>query len=108
MGVRIRIKIETGGCTEEVVALANSAFESEEPEIVLPYSLATRLGFSLKECRKAVYRTAGGGAILYRAPIKPRVRIVVPDRETRSVECSASISRTEDEVILSDKLTARE
>jgi hypothetical protein len=44
MAVRIKVRIKSNKKEIETVALINSGFETEEPEIALPKNLAQRLG----------------------------------------------------------------
>ena len=46
MGLRVRIKLKAENKVIESSALLNSGFEAEDPEIVLPPSLAEVLGVS--------------------------------------------------------------
>jgi hypothetical protein len=102
--VRIKLKEPKSGRSLITVAIANAGFETDSLEIVFPIPLARALGFSIKRARKEVYWTAGGLATMYKIPNPIEVQIVTKDRESDPVKCSASISKIEDEVILSDKL----
>ena len=104
MAVRVKIKEPESGKSVTTVAIANAGFETDSLEIVLPMYLATELGFSTRRARKEVYWTAGGFTTMYKIPKPMEVQVFTKDRKPDPVKCSASISRIEDEVILSDKL----
>lgn len=44
MGVRVRVRIKVGGKAVDEIALVNSGFESDEPDIAVPVSVAQKLG----------------------------------------------------------------
>ena len=44
MVCRVRVRIGRGGRTCETVALVNSGFESDEPDVAIPMRVAERLG----------------------------------------------------------------
>ena len=106
MAVRVKAKIKEpkSGKSLTTAAIANAGFETDSLEIVLPMRLATELGFSTKRARKEVYWTAGGFATIYKIPNPIEVQVVTKDRKSDPVKCYASISKIEDEVMLSDKL----
>lgn len=62
MGVRVRLKLKTTQKSVETSALINSGFESTEPEIVIPPSLAELLGLT-PSSEPSSYSVAGGGSI---------------------------------------------
>ncbi|MEM3608183.1 MAG: hypothetical protein QW238_04890 [Candidatus Bathyarchaeia archaeon] len=44
MVVRVRVKPVSGGAEVTAAVIANSGFESEEPEVMVPEGVAERLG----------------------------------------------------------------
>jgi predicted aspartyl protease len=47
MAVRVRLKLTHNDREAETVALVNTGFETDEPEILLPLKLAEKLGLHL-------------------------------------------------------------
>ncbi len=104
MGVRVRLKLKTTQKSVETSALINSGFESTEPEIVIPPSLAELLGLA-PSSELSSYSVAGGGSIsAIRASTPIRVELALKDRQVKAVEAVASILPGENEVIVSDRL----
>ena len=44
MAVRVRLRVEVGGRVREVVALVNSGYEADTPQLMIPARLARELG----------------------------------------------------------------
>jgi hypothetical protein len=108
MVVRVGVKLKSAEGEVVTVALANSGFETEEPEVVLPTGVAERLGLyprlpggSQVEEYKGV-----GGAVIKTFLVKGivTVSVLTSDREVGPSVATAVITPGEDEVILSDKL----
>ncbi|MCC6062726.1 MAG: hypothetical protein LM581_07190, partial [Desulfurococcales archaeon] len=80
--VRIRIKPRSGGKIEEIVALVNSGFETEKPQILMPIPLARRLDLwpPPPDSYLVELGTAGGPVRNYLVPDALDVYIVAQDR----------------------------
>jgi len=109
MAVRVRLKLTHNDREAETVALVNTGFETDEPEILLPLKLAEKLGLhpppegsSLEE-----YDVIGGTAFILRCPKAIQVQVLVEDRETLPVEAIPLVSDREEEVLISDVLASR-
>jgi hypothetical protein len=48
VGVRVKPRVTLGGRAVEAVALANTGFETDEPQLLVPQALLTRNGVSLE------------------------------------------------------------
>jgi len=62
MGVRVKLRVTLGGRAVEAVALANTGFETDEPQPLVPQALITRNGVSLEVLGRPLaveYDTAG-------------------------------------------------
>jgi hypothetical protein len=105
--VRIRIKPRSGGKIEEVVALVNSGFETEKPQILMPIPLARRLDLwpPPPDSYLVELGTAGGPVRNYLVPDALDVYIVAQDRVRGPVTCDVILSYFEEEVVLNDKLS---
>ena len=108
MAVRVRIKIRSrrSGCEREVVALVNSGFETEKPQLLIPIPLARELGLwpPPPDSYLVELGTAGGPVRNYLVPDSLEVRLVVEGVDRDPVVCDAILSHVEDEVIINDKL----
>lgn len=110
MAVRIRIRIESLKGKKEIIetiALVNTGYESEEPEIIIPIKLAEKLGIWPKlpeNSRIEEYGTVGGIIKLYWIPYCVKVKILTKDKTSKYVRSHVTISEFEREVLLSDKL----
>jgi hypothetical protein len=63
MGVRVRIKVNIGNKVAETVALVNSGFETETPQILVPHKFILSNNIDLDilgRPRIQEYDTAGG------------------------------------------------
>lgn len=109
MALRVKLKIRTRyEPVKEVdtVALVNSGFEADTPQILIPVKLAKELDLysRLIEARIESYGTVAGPIRLYVLPSSLEVWIIEPDKETDKVVCDAIISDSEAEVLISDYL----
>ncbi len=62
MAVRVKLRIERGDRSSEVVALVNSGYEADTPQLMIPIGLARELGLwpPPPDSREEVFDTAGG------------------------------------------------
>ena len=109
MVVRVRVRIERGSRVIETSALANSGYEAETPQILVPIRLAEALGLwpPSTELEESVYDTAGGPLRVWIARSGCVVRVVTEDAESPPVEADLVVSPIADEALLSDKLISR-
>ncbi len=94
MGVRVRVRIGFGGKSVEAVALLNTGFEGDVPEILVPLDTAERLGVwpALPEgALVETYRSASGFMRVYRIR-GANVRLVTEDAVTEAVDCYLVVS----------------
>jgi len=108
MVVRVRVKLKSVKGETVTVALANSGFETEEPEAILPTRVAERLGIypKLPSGSEIEEYKGVGGAVVKVFVVKNMVNIsvITRDREVGPSSTTAVVTPGEDEVILSDKL----
>ena len=104
--VRVRVKLSRNGRGIETSALANSGYESETPQILVPIKLAEQLGFwpPTIDLEESVFESAGGPLRVWIASKSVKVKVIVADVETKDVEADLIISPLADEVLLSDKM----
>ena len=109
MVVRVRIRIERSERVVETSALANSGYEAETPQLLIPIRLAEALGLwpPTGGLEETVYETAGGPLRVWIAPRACRVRVVAEDAESPEVIADVVVSPVADEVLLSDKLISK-
>ena len=111
MAVRVEVKIQRINKNQNVesVALLNSGFEADSPQILLPSKVASMLGFLPDLPTEAISETFEGiGGLkktkMYIIPDAVKVNVVCKDRKCKPVKCSIVISEAEKEVIINDKL----
>ena len=106
MVVRVRLKVKRGDKEIEVVAVANSGYESPDPQLLVPKSVARELGLwpPPPEAIETIYDTAGGPLRVWYIPRSVRVSVVTPDYVSEEVLADLVISPLADEVLMSDML----
>ena len=107
MGVRVKLRVSLGSRVSEVIALANTGFETDEPQLLVPHPLLVRSGVDLAGLGRPItleYDTAGGPTVMHVYPRACRVEVVEPDRASREVEADLVVSLLEREVLMSDAL----
>ncbi|KPV63110.1 MAG: hypothetical protein AOA65_1504 [Candidatus Bathyarchaeota archaeon BA1] len=82
----IRVGVKLKGKTDETIetsAIANSAYETPEPEVVIPETLAKRLNLFpklLSEARIEEYRSIAGVTRIYYIPDAIRIFITTTNK----------------------------
>jgi hypothetical protein len=109
MAIRVKVRLRTRQepvSELSTVALVNSGFEADSPQILVPIRLAKELGLygRLIEARVESYGTVAGPVRMYVLPSSVEVWIEEPDAESPRVVCDALISDTEVEALISDYL----
>jgi len=103
LGVRVRVSIRYKENNITTVALVNSGYESEIPEIHLPLALARRLGLPLERLRAERYRVVGSETTTYVLGYV-EVKVITEDRESEWVRARAVSVPGEPEVLLGDAI----
>mgnify|MGYP001101273899 CR=1 FL=1 len=107
MAVRVRLRIKSRSREVVTSTLINSGFEAEEPQLVVPLSLAEALGLTSAEASIEDFRTAGGGrASGYRVEKLTEVQLVLDDRSTVKASTYITVLPGESEAIMSDRLAS--
>lgn len=104
MAIRVKVELSYGGRKARVTALANSGYETDEPEILVPKTFAVKNFRVLKRGKFVTYRAVGGQEQKFQVFQKIKVKVVTEDKESKPVEATLVVSDLEDEVILNDKL----
>jgi len=107
MVVRVRVKLRVGDKEVITNALANSGFESEEPEVVLPLRVAEKLNLYPRLPNGTIveeYVGVGGFKVQsFRISGILEVYAISNDKVKGPIRATAIIISGEDEVILSDR-----
>jgi hypothetical protein len=100
------VRIARNGKEIVASALANSGYESETPQVLLPIEAAEILNLwpPEKNLEETVFDTAGGPLRVWVASRAVKVKIIVEDIDMPFVEADAVISPIADEILLSDKM----
>jgi len=109
VAIRVRLGIRTRSEPSKeirVVALVNSGFETDTPQLVIPMKLAVKLGLHnrLAEARIESYGTSAGPVRMYVLPQVLEVWVDEPDIQSDVIVTDAVISDLEVEVLISDYL----
>ncbi len=107
LGVRVRIKIIINQKTLEAVALANSGFETDYPQLLVPKNFILLNNVDLERIgspKQIEYDTAGGSIVMYVYPRICRIKLVDKDLESKEVLSDLVISPIEREIVMSDAL----
>jgi hypothetical protein len=106
VAVRVMVRIARNGKEIVASALANSGYESETPQVLLPIEAAEILNLwpPEKNIEETVFDTAGGPLRVWVASRAVKVKVVVEDIDMPFVEADAVISPIADEILLSDKM----
>ena len=109
MGVRVRLRIEYGNSSVDVIALVNTGYETDVPEVLVPVEVAEKLGLWPKLPENTVietYKTASGLMRVYRVG-GAKVSLVAEDIKPKPIDTYIVISEYTDEVLMSDQLVSR-
>jgi predicted aspartyl protease len=108
MGVRVRVRVRYRGASLDLVALVNTGYETDVPEILVPMSVAEKLGLLPRLPEGAIietYKTASGLMRVYRVG-GAYASLLIGGAEERSVETYIVISEYTDESLISDQLAS--
>ncbi|MEB3860455.1 MAG: hypothetical protein LRS43_04520, partial [Desulfurococcales archaeon] len=88
------------------VALVNSGYESDTPQLMVPVGTARSLGLwpPPPDSREEVFDTAGGPLRVWVARNAVRVQVIAGGARSRLVEADLVISPLADEPLISDQL----
>jgi len=104
VAVRVRLKLRRGDRVLETPALANTGYEAETPQILVPKLVAEILGYWPPPVEaETVFETAGGPLRVWVIPRACSARVVAEGAESPEVVVDLVISPTAGEVLLSDK-----
>ena len=106
MAVRLRIRIKTSDREAEAIALINSGYEADTPQLLIPVKLARELGYwpPPEASIEAIFDTAGGPLKVWIVREGADVKVVCRDVESNSVKVDIVVSQLADEPLISDKL----
>ncbi|MEM4699560.1 MAG: hypothetical protein QXT74_01255 [Candidatus Nezhaarchaeales archaeon] len=105
MGVVVRARVESSASSVETSALANSGYESETPQVMIPIQLAKVLGLwpPGEASWETEYETAGGPLRVWVVPRACKVRVLAEGAEAPEAVADIVISPLTDEALLSDR-----
>jgi len=106
LAVRIKLRLRRGEKEKIVVALVNSGYEADTPQLMIPIALAREFDLwpPSENTRELVYETAGGPLRVWFIPRALSVKAVAGDVESREVIVDVAISPFADEPLISDML----
>lgn len=105
MAVRLKLKIRVSGYAAEEVALLNSGYEAPTPQLLVPISLAAKLGlWPPKDAPEVTLETAGGPLKAWFYPRLASVKVAVEDVASKEALADIVVSPLADEPLINDKL----
>ena len=108
MAVRVRVRINRAARSKnpplETVALANSGFEAEAPEVLLPVRAAEKLGLWPPPASARAERFESPAASFSMVTVRRALRVAIAGTNRQGPVCHAVISERESEVVLNDRL----
>jgi hypothetical protein len=106
MAVRVRLRISKDDKVEEVIALINSGYEADTPQLMIPIPLAKRLGVwpPPPNSKEEIFETAGGPLRVWVIRDGAKAKIIASDVESKEVAIDLVISPLADEPLISDVL----
>ena len=106
LAVRLRLRLRRGNVVKDVVALVNSGYEAETPQLLIPIYLAKELGLWPPpiESVETIFSTAGGPLRVWIIRKAVKVKVLVEDVDTEEVDADIVVSHLVDEPLISDKL----
>ena len=108
MAARVRARISVGDRSLETIALVNTGYEAETPQILVPIPAAEALGaWPPQGAFESTYETAGGPLRTWVYPRGCRVKIVAEGVAAVEAEADLVVSPIADEVLINDKLTGK-
>ncbi|MHC1629073.1 MAG: hypothetical protein ACXQTI_09635 [Candidatus Nezhaarchaeales archaeon] len=104
MAVRVKLLLK-GETTKEVVALINSGYEADTPQLMISISLVLLPGlWSPQNAKELTYDTAGGSLRVWLIPQAVKVQVVAEDASSREDATDIAISPLAEEPLISDIL----
>jgi hypothetical protein len=106
LAVRVLVRIKIAGCEVESVALVNSGFETETPQILIPVKMLieNNIDVSALKGSSVEYGTPAGNVSMYVVRRGCTISVIEPDRVVGEVISDLVISPIEREVLISDAL----
>jgi hypothetical protein len=106
VAVRVPIRVNVGDKFLEIIALANSGYEAETPQLLLPLEVAKKLDLwpPTSEALESTFETAGGPLTVWIYPHIAKVQVVEDNETSPEVIADIVISPLADEALLSDAL----
>ncbi len=106
LAVRVRLRVRRGSLARSFVALVNSGYEADTPQLLIPPNLARELDLWPPPVGavEAVFGTAGGPLKVWTIPDAAEVTVVTEDSSSKEIGADLVISHLADEPLISDKL----
>ena len=106
MVVRLRIRIIAKDKEAEAIALVNSGYEADTPQLLIPVKLARELSYwpPPEDSIETIFDTAGGPLRVWVIRDAADMKVVCRDVESDIVKVDIVISQLADEPLISDKL----
>ena len=105
LAVRVKLLLK-GRADKVVIALINSGYEADSPQLMIPLSLAKELDLwpPPPSARELIFETAGGPLRVWLIPQAVKVQVLAEDATSKEVLTDIAISPLAEEPLISDVL----
>ncbi len=106
MAVRVKLRIRRNNITIDVIALVNSGYEADTPQLMIPLDIARELKLwpPPPSSRETIFETAGGPLRVWIIPKSAYIKVITDNVSSREVLADLVISALADEPLISDML----
>ncbi|MGC8850506.1 MAG: hypothetical protein ACP5K1_03895 [Candidatus Bathyarchaeia archaeon] len=109
LAVRLRLRLKVGSLSKKVVALVNSGYEADTPQLLIPANLAKELGLwpPPSEAVETFFNTAGGPLKVWILPKAAEAQVLSEEASSGEATIDLVVSPIADEPLISDMLAGR-
>ncbi|OYT38000.1 MAG: hypothetical protein B6U89_06475 [Desulfurococcales archaeon ex4484_58] len=106
--VRVKLEIKIKNLVKNIIAIVNSGYEADTPQLMIPATLARELNLwpPPPDSRELVFDTAGGPVKVWFVPRIAKARVLGDNVSSKEVVVDLVISTSIDEPLISDLLTS--
>lgn len=106
VAVRVKLQLVRDEKVVTTVALINSGYEADSPQLIIPIQLAKQLNLwpPPSNSKELIFDTAGGPLRVWFIPRAAKAKVVTKDVESKEVTIDIAISPLADEALISDIL----
>jgi len=102
----VKLRLKKNSFIKEIIALVNSGYEAETPQLLIPINLAREFGLwpPPTQAIETMFNTAGGPLKVWIIRKAAKVSVITEDISSEEVDIDLVISHLTDEPLISDML----